>query len=87
MVSSGLGSKPAATVSTGLTSKTAVTVFQFVHQNRWLRFDDLGIKITATVLWFGSQNHAAYSLSVASQNRWEGDSASGTRRDLAACFA
>jgi hypothetical protein len=26
-----------------------VTVFQFVHQNRWLRFDDLGIKITATV--------------------------------------
>jgi hypothetical protein len=33
------------------------------------RFGDLGIKITATVSWFGPQNQAGFSLSVAPQNR------------------
>jgi hypothetical protein len=32
-------------------------------------FDDLGLKITATVSWFGPQNHAGFGLSVAPQNR------------------
>jgi hypothetical protein len=26
-----------------------------------------------TISWFGLQSHAGYSLSVAPQNRWEGD--------------
>jgi hypothetical protein len=29
----------------------------------------LGLKITTTVSWFESQNHAGFSLSVAPQNR------------------
>jgi hypothetical protein len=29
----------------------------------------LGLKITATVSWFGSQNQVSFDLSVASQNR------------------
>jgi hypothetical protein len=33
-------------------------------------FGDLGIKITATVSWFGPQNHVGFGLSVASQNWW-----------------
>jgi hypothetical protein len=49
MVSSGLASKPTATVSGGLASKPAVTVFPFGPQNRRLRFDDLGFKITVMV--------------------------------------
>jgi hypothetical protein len=32
-------------------------------------FSDLGLKITATVSWFGSQNQSSFGLSVASQNR------------------
>jgi hypothetical protein len=32
-------------------------------------FDDLGIKITATVSWFGPENQAGFSLSVVPQNR------------------
>jgi hypothetical protein len=32
-------------------------------------FDDLGIKITVTVSWFGPQNHAGFGLSVAQQNQ------------------
>jgi hypothetical protein len=31
--------------------------------------DDLGIKITAVVSWFGPQNQAGFGLSVAPQNR------------------
>jgi hypothetical protein len=34
-----------------------------------LRFGDLGLKITATVSWFGPQNQAGFGLSVALQNR------------------
>jgi hypothetical protein len=45
----------------------------------------LGIKITATVSWFGPQNQAGDGLSVAPQNRWKEDGM-GTHRDLAACF-
>jgi hypothetical protein len=39
-------------------------------QNRQLWFGDLGLKITATVSWFGPQNHVGFGLSVAPQNRW-----------------
>jgi hypothetical protein len=68
-VSGGLASKPAATVSGGLASKHAVTVSRFGHQNRRLWFGDLGLKITTTVSWFGPQNQAGFSLSVAAQNQ------------------
>jgi hypothetical protein len=44
-------------------------VFRFGPQNRQLRFGELGLKITAMVSWFVSQNQAGFSLSVASQNR------------------
>jgi hypothetical protein len=37
-------------------------------QNQQLWFGDLGIKITATISWFGPQNHVGYGLSVAPQN-------------------
>jgi hypothetical protein len=40
-------------------------------QNWQLLFGNLGLKITATVSWFGSQNQAGYGLSVAPQNRQE----------------
>jgi hypothetical protein len=32
-------------------------------------FPGLGLKITATVSWFGPQNHVGFGLSVAPQNR------------------
>jgi hypothetical protein len=44
-------------------------VFQFMPQNRKLRFGDLGLKITATISWFGPQNQAGFGLSVVPQNR------------------
>jgi hypothetical protein len=44
-------------------------VSQFGPQNWQLWFGDLGLKITAMVSWFGHQNHAGFSLSVAPQNR------------------
>jgi hypothetical protein len=68
-VFSGLASKPVATVSLGLASKPVARVSRFGPQNRQLRFDDLGFKITATVSWFESQNQADFGLSVAPQNR------------------
>jgi hypothetical protein len=43
-----------------------VTVSQFGPQNWQLRFGDLGLKITATVCCFESQNQAGFGLSVAS---------------------
>jgi hypothetical protein len=46
------------------------SVSRFGPQNRQLWFGDLGLKITATVSWFGPQNHAGFGLSVAPQNRW-----------------
>jgi hypothetical protein len=39
--------------------------FWFGHQNRQLWFGDLGLKITATVSWFGPQNEVEFGLSVA----------------------
>jgi hypothetical protein len=74
MVFSGLASKLVATVSSGLASKLVARVFRFGPQNWKLRFGDLGIKITVMVSWFGHQNHVGFGLSVAPQNRWEGDS-------------
>jgi hypothetical protein len=38
---------------------------QFGTQNGQLWFGDLGLKITATVSWFGPQNQADFGLSVA----------------------
>jgi hypothetical protein len=43
--------------------------FRFVPQNRQLTFGDFGLKITATISWFGSQNQVGFGLSVAPQNR------------------
>jgi hypothetical protein len=54
----------------GLASNPLGRVSQFGPQNWQLRFGDLGIKITATVSWFGPQNQAGFDLSVAPQNRW-----------------
>jgi hypothetical protein len=48
-------------------------VFWFVPQNWQLRFSDYGLKITAIVFLFRSQNQSDFDLSVALQNRWEGD--------------
>jgi hypothetical protein len=45
-------------------------VSRFGPQNRQLLFGDLGLKITATVSWFGPQNQVGFGLSVAPQNRW-----------------
>jgi hypothetical protein len=78
-VFSGLTSKPVATVffslasklvtmvSPGLSSKSVVG-FLVEPQNRQLWFDDLGLKITAMVSWFGPQNQAGFGLLVAPQN-------------------
>jgi hypothetical protein len=52
-----------------------VLVFRFGPQNRLLQFGDLGIKITATVSWFGPQNQAGFGFSVAPQNQREEDGA------------
>jgi hypothetical protein len=43
-------------------------VSRFGPQNRQLQFSDLGLKITATVSWFGPQNKKGDGLSVAPQN-------------------
>jgi hypothetical protein len=63
-----LASKLVVMVSSGLASKPVAQISLFGHQNRQLRFGDLGIKITATVSWFGPQNQAGFDLSVAPQN-------------------
>jgi hypothetical protein len=81
-ISSGLASKLVATISPGLASKLVVG-FLVEPQNQGgggfsglglktdsYGFGDLGRKITATVSWFGPQNHAGFGLSVAPQNRW-----------------
>jgi hypothetical protein len=43
-------------------------------------FDDLGLKITTMVSWFVPQNQSDFSLSVAPQNRREGDGVGHTSR-------
>jgi hypothetical protein len=55
-VFSGLALKSLVTISPSLSSKPVAQVFRFVSQNRQIRFGDFGLKITATVSWFGSQN-------------------------------
>jgi hypothetical protein len=68
-VFSSLASKLVVTVSPGLASKPRRwRVFQFGPQNQQLWFGDLGLKITATVSWFGPQNLAGFGLSVVPQN-------------------
>jgi hypothetical protein len=57
-----------------------------VPQNRQLRFDDLGLKITVTVFWLEPQNQAGFGFSFVAQNLG-GRSARDTHQDLAACFA
>jgi hypothetical protein len=44
-------------------------VSRFGPQNRQLWFGDLGLKIIATVSWFGPQNQVGFGLSVVPQNR------------------
>jgi hypothetical protein len=95
---SGLASKPVSTIFSSMASKPAVG-FLVEPQNQggggfpslglktssyW--FGDLGLKITATVSWFGSRNQAGFGLSVAPQNRWS-EVGADTRWDLAACLA
>jgi O-glycosyl hydrolase len=79
-VFSSLASKLVVTISPSLASKPVVS-FLVEPQNQggggfpgldiktgsW--FGDLGIKITVTISWFGSQNQVGFSLSVAPQNR------------------
>jgi hypothetical protein len=84
-VFSGLASKPVATVSPGLTSKLVVGFLVGPQNQGGGGFLCLGLKITATVSWFGPQNHVGYDLSVAPKTRQESD-VWDTRQDLAAWF-
>jgi hypothetical protein len=81
-VFSSLASKLMVTVSPGLASKPVIG-FLVEPQNQGgggfpglglktdsYGFGDLGIKITATVSWFGPQNQVGFDSSVAPQNRW-----------------
>jgi hypothetical protein len=52
-------------------------IFRFGPQNWQLRFGDLGLKITATVSWFGPQNKVGYSLLVVPQNQREDEDGVG----------
>jgi hypothetical protein len=55
-------------------------VFRFGPQNRQVQFDDLDLKITATVYWFGPQNQVGFDLSVTLQNRMMEDDVGHTSR-------
>jgi hypothetical protein len=57
-----------------------VEVSRFGPRNRQLWFGDLGLKITATISWFGPQNQASFGLSVVPQNRWREVSAEHASR-------
>jgi hypothetical protein len=61
----GLASKPMATVSPGLASKWWLHVSRSGPQNRYLRFGDFGLKVTAMVYWCGPKYQVGYGLSVA----------------------
>jgi hypothetical protein len=63
--------KTTAMISLGLASKSVASGFLVGPQNQQLWFDDLCLKIIATIFWFGPQNQAGYDLSVAPQNRRE----------------
>jgi hypothetical protein len=52
-----------------------------IWTSKWqLRYGDLDLKITATVFWFRPQNQAGHGLSVAPQNRRDGDGMEHTSR-------
>jgi hypothetical protein len=61
---SGLASKPVATVYQWFGLKSTAMLSWFGPQNQGLRFDDLGLKITATVSRFESQNQVEGGLLV-----------------------
>jgi hypothetical protein len=67
------GIKTTGTIFSSLTSESVVEGFPIWSSKPASQFGDLGIKITTTVSWFGPQNQAGYDLSVAPQNRREGD--------------
>jgi hypothetical protein len=77
-VFSSLASKLVATVSPGLASKPVVGFLVEPENQGGGGFpdlglktgsSDLGLKITATVSWFGPQNQVGFGLSVVPQNR------------------
>jgi hypothetical protein len=68
-VFSSLASKLVATVSPGLASKLADDFLVEPQNQGGGGFPSLGLKITATVSWFGSQNQVGFGLLVALQNR------------------
>jgi hypothetical protein len=74
MVFSGLASKPMATVSPSLAPKPVASGFPIWALNWQLQFGELGLKITATVSWFGPENQAGFGLSVVPQNPRREDS-------------
>jgi hypothetical protein len=51
------GLKAAGMVFSDLASKLMAWVFRFGPQNWHLWFSDLGLKITATISWFGHQTN------------------------------
>jgi hypothetical protein len=72
-----LASKSVVTVSPGLASKPVVEGFPLWASKLAARFYDLGLKISATVSWFGPQNQVTFGLSAAPQNRWEDEDGAG----------
>jgi hypothetical protein len=67
-VFSSLASKLVTTVSPSLTSKLVVGFLVETQNHDGKGFPGLGLKITATVYWFGPQNQVCFGLSVAPQN-------------------
>jgi hypothetical protein len=65
----GLASKPRSTISLSLASKSVGSGFLVWASKAVATVGDLGIKITATIFWFGPQTQANYGLSVVPQNR------------------
>jgi hypothetical protein len=66
-VFSGLTSKPVVIVSPGLVSKLVVDFLVEPQNESGGGLSGLGLKITATVSWFGPQNQVGYGLSLAPQ--------------------
>jgi hypothetical protein len=64
-----LASKPVGRFSLIWPQNRWRLVSQFGPQNQQLRFSDLGLKITAMVSWFRTQNQTDFGLSVAPQNQ------------------
>jgi hypothetical protein len=60
-----LASKLVATVFPGLASKPVIGFLVEPQNQGGGGFPGLGLKITATVSWFGPQNQVGFGLSVA----------------------